>query len=222
MRTYARRGRLCGPLRQERHARFVMVAGMRTFVMGDPQAPFAKVMEVLARHGALQADRLAPDVVLVSIGDHFDYDHRDSKTSGQEGLRILRWLTSHDASQVVLLLGNHDVSRVMELVSMTDERFAEARSLAQAVDSACAMRGRPKCACRSRSNRCMSPGSQAKKVAGSSITDRPTRHGRARTPCGSSRWSDRAGSIRARCRPGSRRWWATTVMRSACSSSAPG
>jgi hypothetical protein len=107
---------------------------MRTFVMGDPQAPFAKVIEVLARHVALQGDRLAPDVVLVSIGDHFDYDFRDWRTAGQEGLRILRWLASHDPEQAVILLGNHDASRVMELVAMTDERFAEARALAQVID----------------------------------------------------------------------------------------
>ena len=46
----------------------------RTFVMGDPQAPFAKVLEVLDHHHALDDDKLASDVVLVSIGDHFDYD----------------------------------------------------------------------------------------------------------------------------------------------------
>ncbi|MDB4958770.1 MAG: hypothetical protein JWO36_6339 [Myxococcales bacterium] len=108
---------------------------MRTFVMGDPQAPFAKMMEVLARHGTLQGDRLAPDIVLVSIGDHFDYDFRGFQVAGQEGLRILRWLASHDPAQTVILLGNHDVSRVMELVAITDEKFAEARSLAQAIDA---------------------------------------------------------------------------------------
>src|SRR5215468_4948730 len=106
----------------------------RTLVMGDPQAPFAKLLEVLDRHQALDGDRLASDVVLVSIGDHFDYDARDWQTAGQEGLKFLRWLASHDAAQVKLLLGNHDVSRVMELVAITDERFAAARAFARALD----------------------------------------------------------------------------------------
>jgi hypothetical protein len=106
----------------------------RTLVMGDPQAPFAKLLEVLDNHGALDGDRLAADVVLVSIGDHFDYDFRDWQTAGQEGLRFLRWLVSHDDAQVKILLGNHDVSRVMELVAITDERFAAARAFAHALD----------------------------------------------------------------------------------------
>jgi hypothetical protein len=102
--------------------------------MGDPQAPFGKLLELLANHCALDGDRLASDVVLVSIGDHFDYDARDWHTAGQEGLRFLRWLASHDEGQVKLLLGNHDVSRVMELAAITDERFAEARALARSLD----------------------------------------------------------------------------------------
>jgi len=106
----------------------------RTLVMGDPQGPFGKLLEVLDRHAALDGDRLAGDVVLVSIGDHFDYDFRDWQTAGQEGLRFLRWLVSHDAAQVVLLLGNHDASRVMELVAISDERFAAARAYARALD----------------------------------------------------------------------------------------
>src|SRR5262249_19653704 len=106
----------------------------RTLVMGDPQAPFAKLLEVLDRHQALDGDHLASDVVLVSIGDHFDYDLVDSATAGQEGLKFLRWLAGHDPSQVKLLLGNHDVSRVMELVAISDERFAAARAFARALD----------------------------------------------------------------------------------------
>ena len=107
---------------------------MRTFVMGDPQAPFAKVLEVLDRHGALAGDRLAPDVTLVSIGDHFDYDFRDPATCAREGLALLRWLASHDPAQVHIVLGNHDASRVMELAAISDARFAEARVLARALD----------------------------------------------------------------------------------------
>jgi hypothetical protein len=102
--------------------------------MGDPQASFEKLMAVLDNHGALDGDRLASDVVLVSIGDHFDYDFRDWEAAGQEGVRFLRWLASHDDAQVKLLLGNHDVSRVMELVAISDERFAAARAFARALD----------------------------------------------------------------------------------------
>jgi hypothetical protein len=107
--------------------------------MGDPQAPFGKLIAILERHGAICDGRLADDVVLVSIGDHFDYDFRDWHTAGQEGLRFLRWLASHDGARVKLLLGNHDASRVMELVAITDERFAEARALARSLegDAAC-------------------------------------------------------------------------------------
>jgi hypothetical protein len=106
----------------------------RTLVMGDPQGPFGKLLEVLDNHGALDGGRLAGDVVLVSIGDHFDYDSHNWQAAGQEGLRFLRWLASHDDAQVKLLLGNHDASRVMELVAITDERFAEARAFARALD----------------------------------------------------------------------------------------
>lgn len=105
----------------------------RTFVMGDPQGPFDKLLEILGRHAALDGDRLARDVVLVSIGDHFDYDIHDWQTAGQEGLRFLRWLASHDSAQAVLLLGNHDTARVMELVAISDERFAAARTFAWTV-----------------------------------------------------------------------------------------
>ena len=101
----------------------------RTFVIGDPQAPFAKVLEVLDRHRALAGERLAADVVLVSIGDHFDYDPRDPG-AGDEGLRLLRWLASHAPAQVAILLGNHDAARVMELAALSDAEFAAARALA--------------------------------------------------------------------------------------------
>lgn len=101
--------------------------------MGDPQAPMAQVMAVLAQHGALDGDRLAEDVVLVSIGDHFDYDLDDPLGAGAEGLRTLRWLASHDAAQVRLVLGNHDASRVIELITLDDARFAAARALGRSI-----------------------------------------------------------------------------------------
>lgn len=106
-----------------------ILSGVRTFVMGDPQAPFAKIRELLEGHGALEGERLADDVVLVSIGDHFDYDYRDPATCAREGLATLRWLASHDPGQAVILFGNHDAARVMELATITDEEFDVARDL---------------------------------------------------------------------------------------------
>jgi hypothetical protein len=108
----------------------------RTFVMGDPQAPFSKVLEVLDHHHALADDKLAPDVVLVSIGDHFDFDHRNPHPASIEGLTILRWLASHDPAQVILLFGNHDAARVMEFATISDDDFARARQLALVADAA--------------------------------------------------------------------------------------
>ncbi|MFT3698119.1 MAG: hypothetical protein QM831_33570 [Kofleriaceae bacterium] len=107
----------------------------RTFVMGDPQAPFAKVMAVLDRHRMLTGDRLADDAALISIGDHFDYDLLDPVTAGREGITLLRWLASHDPAQVQILFGNHDASRVMELAHFTDATFGEARALALEVQA---------------------------------------------------------------------------------------
>lgn len=109
---------------------------MPTFVIGDPQAPFAKVLEVLDRHGALAPgkDRLADGVVLVSIGDHFDYDLEHPAEAAAEGLRTLRWLASHDREQVILLFGNHDAARVMELAYLDDETFQAARAFGREID----------------------------------------------------------------------------------------
>ncbi|HET9992909.1 MAG TPA: metallophosphoesterase, partial [Kofleriaceae bacterium] len=108
----------------------------RAFVMGDPQASFAKVLAVLDRHHLLSGDRLADDVELVSIGDHFDYDLLDPETAGREGVKLLRWLASHDRAQVRILLGNHDASRVMELIAFDDAGFAAARAFARDIDAA--------------------------------------------------------------------------------------
>lgn len=109
---------------------------MPTFVIGDPQAPFAKVLEVLDRHGALAPgkDRIADGVTLVSIGDHFDFDVDQPAVAAAEGLQTLRWLASHDRDQVVLLFGNHDAARVMELAHVDDETFQTARALGREID----------------------------------------------------------------------------------------
>jgi hypothetical protein len=42
----------------------------------------------------------------------------------------LRWLAGHAPDQVVILFGNHDAARVMELIGESDASFAAARELA--------------------------------------------------------------------------------------------
>ncbi len=69
----------------------------------------------------------------MSIGDHFDFQAHDRKAladTGRDGTDILRWLAEHPPDQVVILLGNHDTARVMELAYESDETFAAARALA--------------------------------------------------------------------------------------------
>ncbi|MGE0397286.1 MAG: metallophosphoesterase [Kofleriaceae bacterium] len=109
---------------------------MPTYVIGDPQAPFAKVLEVLDRHGVLAPgkDRIADGVTLVSIGDHFDFNVEAPAEAAVEGLRTLRWLASHDPAQAVLLFGNHDAARVMELACIDDDTFQSARVLGREID----------------------------------------------------------------------------------------
>lgn len=105
----------------------------RVLAMGDPQTTHQRLLEVLDRHALLGAEGLlAPDVGLVSVGDHFDFGPTalEADAIGAEGLRSLRWLAAHPPDQVVLLAGNHDLSRVQELGLETDESFAEARALA--------------------------------------------------------------------------------------------
>lgn len=108
---------------------------MRTFVVGDPQAPFEKFLAVLGHAGLLDSRGLVrEDVSLIVIGDYFDYDLDDPVAAGAEGLRTLRWLAGQPEPRVKLLLGNHDAARVMELASVTDARWAEARVLARSID----------------------------------------------------------------------------------------
>ncbi len=114
---------------------------MRTFVMGDPQAAFDKVMAVLARHELLAGDRLASDVHLISIGDHFDHDLADPIAAGHESMRVLRWLVAQ-GDQVTLMFGNHDAARVMELIGFDDARFAKARELALSIHATKKTRGK--------------------------------------------------------------------------------
>ena len=104
--------------------------------MGDPQTTFANVLGILGSHDLLGEDGyLREDVGLVSIGDHFDFashDERSLTDIGRDGADNLRWLAEHPPDQVVIVMGNHDSARVMELAFETDESFAAARNLARA------------------------------------------------------------------------------------------
>jgi hypothetical protein len=106
------------------------------WAVGDPQSTFDRFLAVLDHHGLLgKGGKLRDEVSLLSIGDHFDYSEpRGHAAAGLEGIRILRWLASHPPEQAIVLAGNHDLSRVMELGRMTDRRFAEARGRASEVD----------------------------------------------------------------------------------------
>jgi len=110
------------------------------FVVGDPQTTDERFFAVLDARGLLHDDgRLRPDVGLVSIGDHFDFRAPDGSSAldvGASGLRILAWLSSHSPRQVVVLLGNHDTARVMELSRLSDETMCSARALANQIREA--------------------------------------------------------------------------------------
>ncbi len=103
--------------------------------IGDPQAPFATFRRVLDRHGLLASDgRLRPDVLLVSMGDHFDYGSREARDeAARSGLELLGWLAAHPEDQVVILAGNHDLARVGELAGFDDAAFAAVQKEADAV-----------------------------------------------------------------------------------------
>lgn len=102
----------------------------RTVAIGDLQASAQRIFEVLAYHDLLDEEgRLRGDVQLLSVGDHFDYGTRQSGLTGQacrDGHDVLSYLAAHHPEQVVLLFGNHDAARVMELAFASDERFDEA------------------------------------------------------------------------------------------------
>lgn len=89
-------------------------------------------MEILSRHDLLGDDgRLADDVLLVSIGDHFDFGgSAERRTAARDGLAILAFLAAHPPDQVVLIAGNHDLGRVGELSEFDDASFAEAHERA--------------------------------------------------------------------------------------------
>ena len=104
--------------------------------IGDPQASLGTFFKILDLNGLLGDDgRLRPEVGLVSMGDHFDWGKReDREQATEEGTLLLSWLAAHPPDQVQILLGNHDLVRVGELNSFSDDGYREARTLADAVE----------------------------------------------------------------------------------------
>lgn len=96
--------------------------------IGDPQTSFRKVLEVLDHHLLLGEDGcLRDEVLLVSIGDHFDFGPFPERfRAAEDSLEMLHWLAAHPEDQVVLLAGNHDLGRVGELAGFDDASFREA------------------------------------------------------------------------------------------------
>lgn len=109
-------------------------APRRWLAVGDPQSTPERFFSFLDRYDALSEDGgLAKDVGLLSIGDHFDYG-TDAASASRDGLAILRWLSEQPADCIVLIAGNHDLCRVIELAHETDDSFAAAREAAFAND----------------------------------------------------------------------------------------
>lgn len=103
--------------------------------VGDPQAPLAKFLTILDHNGLLgDAGRLRPEVGLVSLGDHFDWGGSQERAAAtEEGTQLLSWLAAHPPNQVQLIFGNHDLVRVGELSSFTDDAYVVARHEAEHV-----------------------------------------------------------------------------------------
>ena len=121
---------------------FVRRAPTRWLALGDPQTTRARLFTFLDDAGALGDDGdLADDVGLVCVGDYFDF-HGDPAHVAREGLGALRWLAEQPPDRCVLLVGNHDLCRVMELEMFDDASFGEARAFALSLEEA-AKRGAP-------------------------------------------------------------------------------
>jgi hypothetical protein len=103
----------------------VPTAPRRWLAVGDPQTSHERFFALLDRHGAR-----AEDVGLLSIGDHFDYG-ADREAAARDGLANLEWLAKRPS---ILIAGNHDLCRVIELAFETDESFEAARALASSGD----------------------------------------------------------------------------------------
>lgn len=101
---------------------------MPAYAIGDPQAPLDRLLTILAAHDLLDDPTespasLRPDTHLLVVGDYFD------RRAGSDAA-ALRWLIGHPDHQVTLLLGNHDVVRVIEFWRLSDADWADARARA--------------------------------------------------------------------------------------------
>lgn len=107
----------------------------RTIAVGDPQAPIEKFFEILEKNRVLTpSGRIAPEIVLISIGDHFDWGPPEARSHATRGgTELLSWLLSHDPEQAIVVFGNHDLARVGELAQFDDTTYAHARSVADAI-----------------------------------------------------------------------------------------
>jgi len=96
--------------------------------VGDVQCAARKLRQILAHSGLLDPNgMLRPNVHLVFVGDYFDFgNHQQRSIAAVDGIETLAWLSGYGAEQVTLLLGNHDLARIGEFVSMSDERFDSA------------------------------------------------------------------------------------------------
>jgi hypothetical protein len=105
----------------------------RWVAVGDPQAPLERYFEVLRARELLGADGwLRPEVGLVSMGDHFDFgSFEERRAAADSAYRLLSWLAAHPPEQVTLLLGNHDMARVGELIAFDDAQFESASASAR-------------------------------------------------------------------------------------------
>lgn len=106
----------------------------RRVAVGDPQAPLEVFLEVLARRGLIsERGWLEDDVQLVSLGDQFDWGAAEQRArAAREAFALLSWLVAHPPDQVVVLAGNHDLSRVGELADLDDEEHDRALAMADA------------------------------------------------------------------------------------------
>ncbi len=106
------------------------MARARRLAIGDPQAPLEAFLAILERHGALGEDgRLKPEVMLVSMGDHFDWGKVEVREQAtREGTALLSWLAAHPSDQAAIILGNHDLSRLGELHGLDQATYLAARA----------------------------------------------------------------------------------------------
>lgn len=109
---------------------------IRWSAVGDAQTNFGHFLRVLRRGGVVDGEALSPDRGVVCVGDYFDYgvvDDTNVVQVGREGTRILHWLAALPEERAIILLGNHDMARVVELAFESDVSFRAAQHLAREV-----------------------------------------------------------------------------------------